>query len=233
MPEEPDETLSAEQEHRISAALASAQVTAAVPDDVAARLDATLAGLVAEREAAEPDGDADRVPGRRGRWLLLAAAASVAAVVALGVPALHPDQGRPGMATGGSGAATRSQTPPPSNAVPTPGLLGTERTPAGRRALPRLHSGSFRSDVVLLLGSASASRLDAVPSDIPGPATGGRTASCPVGPTPSGVTRQRPVLVDGHRAVLDIFAGRRGSRRVRAVSCDGTQTLASTRIPAR
>ncbi len=242
----PDRPLSAEQERRVRAALASARATSAPPEDVAARLDATLLGLVAEREAAQT-GVQTTAPtgGRRGRWLLLAGAAVVAALVALGVPALHPDQAQTPTAEGSSSAATQSPNQPQSQshsqspnqspnqflgtAVPTPGLA-------------RLHGRSFRSDVKLLLGSADRRDLAAAPATrLPGPATGSdngsitgrRTASCPGGAAPAGVTRQEQVLLDGQPALLDVFPVRGGSRLVRAVSCDGVETLASTRIPAR
>lgn len=230
MTQGPDRPLSAEQERRVRATLASARATSAPPEDVAARLDATLLGLVAEREAAQTTAQtgaqtAAPARGRRGRWLLLAGAAVVAALVALGVPALHPDQAQSPTAEGGSSTATQSssQSPnqSPGTAVPTPGLA-------------RLHGRSFRSDVKLLLGSPGRRDLAAAPETrSPAPVTGRRTASCPGGAAPAGVTRQEQVLLDGQPALLDVFPVRGGSRLVRAVSCDGVQTLASTRIPAR
>ena len=46
------------------------------------------------------------------------------------------------------------------------------------------------------------------------------------------MVRSREVLLDGKPALLEVFGVRNGARVVRVVSCDGTQTLASTRIPA-
>ncbi|MEP6816446.1 MAG: hypothetical protein ABI873_12930, partial [Marmoricola sp.] len=83
-PQEPDDRVTPEQDGRIRSALAAARATGSTPEDVAGRLDATLADLVAERDA-NPDLTPrqlaqQRVPGqtrrggRRGRWLLLAGA---------------------------------------------------------------------------------------------------------------------------------------------------------------
>ncbi len=46
------------------------------------------------------------------------------------------------------------------------------------------------------------------------------------------MVRSREVLLDGKLALLEVFGVRDGARVVRAVSCDGKQTLASARIPA-
>ena len=47
------------------------------------------------------------------------------------------------------------------------------------------------------------------------------------------MVRSREVLLDGKLALLEVFGVTDGARVVRAVSCDGKQTLASARIPAR
>src|SRR6478672_12026110 len=74
-----DEHLDPEQEELVRALLAelgSAPDAASMPPDVAARLDETLAGLVAEREEAP----ADVVPLRR-RWAPRVAVAAAAVIV--------------------------------------------------------------------------------------------------------------------------------------------------------
>lgn len=59
----PDPDLTPAQEHAVRSRLADARHEGPIPDDVAARLDATLAGLVADRDGAGAADEAD--PGER------------------------------------------------------------------------------------------------------------------------------------------------------------------------
>lgn len=238
MKDEPDEVLSPEQESRLRAALASARVTHPTPDDVAARLDATLADLVAERDESL-DPAAGPVParpragsrGRSGRWLLLAGAASVAAVAAFSIPALKPHADDL-TTTDGSSAGSEAKSEP--GVPPTP-QSGSDDLAGGAARSPGpvpLERGSFRSDVRALLDEDKAHVLTPVP-DSTRPEAGAAEQPCAAGTPPPGVTEQRQVLLDGEPALLEVFRVRRGTRLIRAVSCDGIETLASTRIPAR
>lgn len=96
-------------EESIRRALAEARHDAPVPDDVAARLDETLADLVAQRAALPPDSpqeaaqdtstgrpEAPGTPGvvplrRRRRWLPALAAAGIAVVALASAPAWLPE----------------------------------------------------------------------------------------------------------------------------------------------
>jgi hypothetical protein len=239
--DEPDEPLAPEQEHEIRAALASARLTGPTPEDVVTRLDSVLADLVAERD--EPRQGAPAQRAGRGRWLLLAAAASVAVVVAFGIPALRPSGSHQGTAAGNSASQGSPRSLAPGTSTPKSGAQGTERNPAAVAPAPlRLQSRSFRSGVRLLLATDDGFGLSPQSgSPRPGSALSGAARSqasdsgqpaCPAGTPPAGVTRQRQVLLDGRPALLEVFRPRGGTRLVRAVSCDGIETLASTRIPA-
>jgi hypothetical protein len=238
--DEPDE-LSPEQEHEIRTALASARLTGSTPEDVATRLDSVLADLVTERD--EPRQAAPAQRAGRGRWLLLAAAASVAAVVALGIPALRSTGSHVNTAAGNSDASQSSPRNLASGAsTPGSGTQGTERDPAAAPAPVRLESRSFRSGVRLLLATDHSLGLSPRSgSHQPGSALSGAARSqgsdsgqqaCTARTPPPGVTRQRQVLLDGSPALLEVFRAQRGTQLVRAVTCDGIETLASTRIPA-
>lgn len=237
-PQGHDERLTPEQESRIRSALASARVTGSPPDHVAARLEAALANLVAERDAPGglAPGRAERSElqtgrtGRRGRWLLLAGAASVAAVVAFSVPALRPHDSSLDSAGGSDSSATKGlpKGSPPDASSTDPGPQG----PAAAAEGPlRLSSGSFRSDVRRLLGDAATRSLAPLPESTRPQRDS--ASSCGAGSPPPGVAQQRSVLLDGRPALLEVYRTRQGTRLIRATSCNGAETLASTRIPAR
>ncbi len=238
-PQEHDERLTPEQESRIRSVLAAARVTGSPPDHVAARLEAALANLVAERDAPgglAPGRSAERSElqtgrtGRRGRWLLLAGAASVAAAVAFSVPALRPhDSSLDSAGSSSDSSATKGlpQGSPPGASSTDPGPQG----PAAAAGGPlRLSSESFRSDVRRLLGDGATRSLAPQPESTRPERD---TASCAAGSPRPGVAQQRSVLLDGRPALLEVYRTRQGTRLIRATSCNGAETLASTRIPAR
>ena len=118
------EDLTPQQTDAVRRALRAARHEAPLPDDVAARLDTTLAGLVADRAAAEPaaaavaavaasspaDG-ADRVVPLRRRWpAYLAAAAAVTAIGLTGTQLV--DRGG-----SDSGAASSADSAPPESSA--------------------------------------------------------------------------------------------------------------------
>ncbi len=121
-----------EEEERVRALLrAAAAEPARMPEDVADRLDAVLAGLADERSTVAPVADLAAARLRRRRWVQgLVAAAAVVAVVAGGGPVLRSvtDGGSSGSAQ--STAASRAKAAPsqargaaPATQVPEGGLV--------------------------------------------------------------------------------------------------------------
>ena len=229
MTEDPERELTPEEDARIRSLLASARASEEAPDYVAARLDSVLADLAIDRAAdrTADRGDGDHPAGSRPWWrrgrVLLAAAVGVGVVslAAVSLPQLSGSQG-----SGGSGDKTASTTQGKSGPKADQQSLGT------RGQTSRLGTDTFRRDVRRLL-AAGADTRQLVPSAGTGGRTGDELASgaCPASPE-AGVVRSREVLLDGKLALLEVFGVRDGARVVRAVSCDGKQTLASARIPA-
>ncbi|MDO7868203.1 hypothetical protein [Nocardioides jiangxiensis] len=84
------EDLTPDQTDAVRRSLRAARHEEPLPDDVAARLDERLAGLVAERSAGAPADVAPVVPLRRRRWpAVLAAAAALTAIGLGGTQLLH------------------------------------------------------------------------------------------------------------------------------------------------
>jgi len=229
MTEDPERELTPEEDARIRSLLASARASEEAPDYVAARLDSVLADLAIDRAAdrTADRGDGDHPAGSRPWWrrgrVLLAAAVGVGVVslAAVSLPQLSGQQG-----SGGSGDKTTSTTQGKSGPEADQQSLGT------RGQTSRLGTDTFRRDVRRLLAASADSRQLAPSSGVEG-RTGDELASgaCPASPE-AGVVRSREVLLDGKLALLEVFGVRDGARVVRAVSCDGKQTLASARIPA-
>jgi len=229
MTEDPERELTPEEDARIRSLLASARASEEAPDYVAARLDSVLADLAIDRAAdrTADRGDGDHPAGSRPWWrrgrVLLAAAVGVGVVslAAVSLPQLSGSQG-----SGGSGDKTASTTQGKSGPKADQQSLGT------RGQTSRLGTDTFRRDVRRLLAASADSRQLAPLSGDDG-RTGDELASgaCPASPE-AGVVRSREVLLDGKLALLEVFGVRDGARVVRAVSCDGKQTLASARIPA-
>ena len=228
MTEDSERELTPEEDARIRSLLASARASDRVPDDVASRLDSVLADLASGRAA---DDDRATPPRWRKGRMFLAAAASVAVV---GLAAVNLPQ-----LSGSNNDAMSSKSTSADD-----GSAGSASDGSGKRAeaggdtkiVARLHTDSFRGDVRRLLAGDGRNRLapSASPSSPAAPEQSQSdltTTSCVASPEP-GVVRSRQVLLDGKPALLEVFAVRDGARVVRAVSCDGTATLATTRIPA-
>ena len=222
MNEDPQRELTAEEDARIRSLLASARASEQVPDDVAARLDSVLADLAADRDAERADGD--QSAGSRPRWrrgrVVLAAAVGVGVI---GLAAVNlPQLG------GGTDDKAASTNDTEANAGSGP----DQPSPGTRGQTSRMSTDTFRRDVRRLLAAGADTRQLAPSSGTSG-RTGDELASgaCPASPE-AGVVRTREVLLDGKPALLEVFGARNGVRVVRVVSCDGSQTLASTRIPA-
>jgi len=192
---------------------------------VAARLESVLADLAADRDAGGEDGGEDEAGShpwwRRGRVLLAAAVGvGVISLAAVSLPQLSGPEG-----SGGSGDR-------PSTTQGKSGPDADQQSLDTRGQTSRLGTDTFRRDVRRLL-AASADRRQLAPSSGVDGRTGDELVSgdCPAS-TEAGVVRSGEVLLDGKLALLEVFGVRDGARVVRAVSCDGKQTLASARIPA-
>lgn len=202
------------------------------PEDVVARLDDTLAGLVAEGDL-EPTASpaVTSLASRRRRWPQLTAAAAAVAVVALGIGnVLDTGAGDAGSASDAPAAAERGASPESA-----PGVVADDRTgvpetdaldgAAGRvGGAPRLRTGSLTADVQRVVDLSLS--------------VGGRTdqpswTGCPTPPTgPDGLAL--PVRLDGDRAVLVLRAPRGEQRRAEVYTCDDVRTpAASTTIDVR
>ena len=222
MNDDPHRELTAEEDARIRSLLASARASEQVPDDVAARLDSVLADLAADRDAERADGDqsaGSRPWWRRGRVVLAAAVGvGVIGLAAVNLPQLG----------GGTDDKAASTNDTEANAGSGP----DQPSPGTRGQTSRMSTDTFRRDVRRLLAAGADTRQLAPSSGTSG-RTGDELASgaCPASPE-AGVVRTREVLLDGKPALLEVFGARNGVRVVRVVSCDGSQTLASTRIPA-
>ena len=234
-PGRPDPATTSESESRISAALAASRVTGPTPHDVTARLEATLADLVTERDehrdqsTRQVAAPARRLSGRSRRWLLLTAAAVVAVGVAFSVPGLRPHvSGQSSSASNSSAGKAAPKSLDRSARSRGPGTDTRLGASAQAQAPIRLRSGSFDTDVRALLSRGGGDALAQ-------PRGSARSQSDGIGgcavDAPAGVTGQRQVLLDGKPALLQVFRARQGERLVRAVSCGGGRTLASTRVP--
>jgi hypothetical protein len=158
----PDD-LTPAQTDAVRRALRAARHDAPLPDDVAARLEATLAGLVAERAAAEPGpaaASATVVPLRRRRWpAYLAAAAAVTAIGLAGTQLVD----RGGHDSVGASTADRAEQGPSAALAPdaspeTMATLGSTALGLTRAQLDRLADAGYTGvDPVGLPASAYCS----------------------------------------------------------------------------
>jgi len=224
----------------------------ALPEDVAARLEDTLAGLVAQRqEAGAPDGAAsERVVPLRRRWAKVGTIAAAAVIVAgaggVAVNELVQGQVSADSATAGraesgaeeegdAGAGELAQSPAPqdgSQDESQDGARDRAQDPSAAeslaRDLPAVSSRAFSTDVTRLLGTPNA--LRAVPEQdtqksAPPP------AECP-GPVREDTTTL-PVRYDGALAALVVHPTEDGRRLVEAWDCSGGARLAFARVAPR
>jgi hypothetical protein len=226
-----------EQEEQVRRALSSLSPEGPVPPDVAARLDATLAGLAGSRQPLEPAVDELAEARRRRRWPRLLVAAASVAVLAYGagsfVTGLQGTGGDAEMATaarddaGGqshAGAQEESNagSEDPSDVADV--ILRRQLLTAGR--VP-VRSDSLARDVRerVLMASADAARD-------PEPTTG-LSLGCETPVLGSG-DRVAAVRLDGERATLVLRPGSPRSRVAEVYSCDdATDLLARARVDTR
>jgi hypothetical protein len=231
-----DDELDPEQDARIRALLAEVATTdeTTLPPEVAARLDETLAGLVAERQ--ETAEETNVIPLRR-RWAPRAAAAAAAVIVvgAGGVAAANlgvfDGASKSASDSGAAGGQAESFAGSASNS-PTP---GKPQAPADAVALPRITSVTFDADVARLVqrqGLASTQRDDAtnLRKAQEKDQSNGTVAGC-TGPKADDGSPRETVLYDGTRAVLVVHPPKQGRQAVVAWTCAGDHVLARTSVP--
>lgn len=232
-------------------ALLAEESAGPMPADVAARLDETLAGLVAEREAEQLSQErtaTGAVVPLRPRWMPRIAAGA-AAVIVLGLGGITLASNWGGASGSGSDSTasdagagkslqgeTASEPPAQSGAGQDNSL--TERQ-AARDDLPRLQAASFPRDVQVLLSQRPALRGPAAAqergdlAESPTPASPEQApsadAACP-GPTVANGATVTLALLDSTPVALVVRPPEGGKRLVEAWSCDGSRRLASTTV---
>lgn len=222
--------------------LASTPAEGGMPADVAARLDATLAGLVAERADPAPttvDELAER--RRRRRWPRVLVAAATVSVVAYGVGASLDDLSVSG-GDAESATASRDESFAEGGEAPATDEKGAE----GLAPQPdsTTDSGAARDDV-LLTGrtvrlhrdslTADVQRLLPVAADLDTRARSSRELAGFLGgcslPDTSRGDRLAAVRLDGKRATLVVRKAVDGTHVAEVYSCaDPSRLLALTEV---
>jgi hypothetical protein len=219
----------------VTEVLAEAGVTEPVPDDVAARLDETLAALQAHRSAdlaaSEPSGVAPVVPLRRrlGRRVgpgLVAAAVAVVVVgggIGLARTAHHADSGAARTADSAGSTADRQSESSHDSAASEPPATAAKTV----RGLPRLTSASFGADAARLMQQVAGSPtlLDLPSEAAPSPADGvpGTTATSGSTTTSGSAALQAPPVTATPGPRFDV----RG-----AAPCQGPTIAHAVTLPA-
>lgn len=246
-----------EEEERVRRALADAPAAGPMPPEVAARLDAALAGLVAERsEAAAAPGEPAPVASlesrRRGprRWPQVLVAAASVSVLAFGVGVVAD-----GMAgSGGMDASTTEGRAADSGADFEAGEAAPEGATDGKGAAPspmpldgravtllvdappaELSRQSLTEDVRRLLRRSGVAGGYTTGSQGPRSDREGVTAlsRCDL-PEGSRGDRMAAARLDGERATLVVRRAVDGVRVAEVYSCaDGEERLAVTRVEVR
>ncbi len=258
---EQDPSLDPEDEARIRALLADlgsppgtppggSSDDTSMPPEVAARLDQTVARLVAERASAAEEGPEERAEkvsaqGRatvsplRRRWAARAAGAAAAVIVVgaggvaaanLGVfggSATQNDSAGGSSTSGQAESLDKSATPPADPSASQRGLA-----PANGR-VPELGPASFDTRVARLLAprDSAAQQPNASPRQLSEQQRGDarRAAACP-GPSVTDGSQRIPVTYSGQPAVLLVHPASGGDQLVQAWSCSGARLLDSTSV---
>lgn len=247
-----------EQEEQVRRALADAPSAGPMPPEVANRLEATLAGLVAER-ASDPAATESPRPApvssldsRRRRWprLLVAAAGVSVLAYGLGVVADGP-VGSGGMesattadkyaAEGDAGQAPEAPSDREGGSsdgagVPPDELVGGQTSSLLVVSPPaRLSSGTLDEDVRRLLRRTSMARdYSSGTTDSRPELDSARALSRCDLPAIARGDRIAAVRLDGRRAQLVVHKAVDGTRVAEVYSCaDGSEVLASTRVRSR
>jgi hypothetical protein len=235
-----DPELDPEQERQLRALLAdlgTSSEASTMPPEVADRLEATLAELVAERPGNQPR--ATVVPLRR-RWVPRATAAAAAVIVigAGGVAAANlldgnsasKDNATAGSSSSDAGGAT-SQESLGDTATDAPKTPPAARPSGLPLRLPRVTAASFDTDVERLLRRRDAASGDTSARQKDRTSLQQYAGSCP-GPAERGRSSTTPVLYDDTRAALLIHPAQGGDQLVEAWTCGGDRLLDSAVVPA-
>jgi hypothetical protein len=213
-----------------------------LPLEVAARLDDTLALLVAERGRTQDESASDNVVPLRRRWLPRAAVAAAAVIVlgAGGVVVGNLGNMSPTGEKSSSDSAGQSTAEAPNSSGDSSGESGSD-SGTGAAALPELSATTFASDVTTLLegrtllrtpeGKAAGdqSTQQNRESAEPDPPEAFASRACP-GPKVTDGAVANPVRYDGRPAVLLIHPEQSGRQVVDAWNCAGDRRLASTTV---
>lgn len=239
---DPDSSLTPAQDDAVRAHLASARHTDAIPPDVAARLDATLASLQQERLGPEQGTPVVTLASRRRRRAVTALLGAAAAVVAaVGIGQVLPDlvgSGSDSASTADSSSAGSAQAPEREQedlTFQSEGDAAEEEgaTKDGQRARKQATSpGAAASRAVPALSSAEdirpqvrALRRDYYLSSFIAPPT------CPVAGV--GTSSQVDVTYDELPAVLVYRDPTGGFQRAEIYLCGAGEPLHSVRLRAR
>jgi hypothetical protein len=216
-----------------------------IPREVEARLDETLAMLVAERGRSDvPEEEAaDNVVPLRRRWLPRAAVAA-AAVIVLGVGGVvvaNLGTMSPETSSSDSAGGSTAEAPESGGGSSSDAESGSD-SGTGAAAIPELSASTFPGDVAALLrpGRASVLTPEGRSADEPSPPTNRENAksdapgaltsqACP-GPRITDGTVPTLVRYDGKLAVLLVHPKRAGRQAVEVWNCAGDRRLASTAI---
>jgi hypothetical protein len=240
-----DVTPDPDQDARIRALLAelgSGPDGEPIPPEVEARLDDTLAMLVAERGSAgarQDESTSDNVVPLRRRWLPRAAVAA-AAVIVLGAGSLAV--ANLGLMSPGenSSADSAGESAPKATGV-APDSDSQSGSDTGMATVPELSSSSFASDVTSLLegratlltpereAAGEQSPRKNRDNAKPGAPEALTSQACP-GPKITDGAVPNQVRYDGRPAVLLIHPEHAGRQVVDAWNCAGDRKLASTTI---
>jgi hypothetical protein len=247
--------LTPDDEARIRALLAdlgAAPDAASMPPEVAARLDRTVARLVAERAdagrestAASPEEPRANVVPLRRRWATRAAAAAAAVIVVgaggVAVANLGVFGGSAANDSAAGGSTSKAESlQDTASAAPSTSPLPPDAL-SGR--VPAVGAASFDRDVARLLSDSPTYTANGSPADLPSTDTrapqkseddsadGALRATGCSGPRVTGGAMPVPVRYDGRLAVLVIHPQRGGDRLVEAWTCSGSKRLDSTRVP--
>ncbi|MEZ0577526.1 hypothetical protein [Nocardioides sp. MH1] len=244
--DEASEPVSPEDETRLRALLSDARESGATPDDVVARLDDTLAGLVAERLAEEPEptpatgSEASIHPlvrTRRHRVVAVLGAAAAVAVLGLGIGALL-DQGSD---DAGDSAATDAGVERgvhadadsgAAKAQPSESLETADELAAYEKIVLAPRASTVRSPHL----TRDLARIQAAYLSSPGSARYGKTLIHePKGFTCADAVWGRGVLVaaryDGAPAYVAFRQPMGDSQVVEVLQCGTAEVLRSTTLP--
>lgn len=227
-------------EHEAVRARLAAEPAPRMPDDVAARLHATLEREVRQRPASASADDTEPASAtvtplrRRGRWKApLLAAAGVVAVIAIGIPVVNQSSdtgdgdGAMSSDAGGTSLEGQDAAPPSTGAGRNGDDSGTTTAPGAEpTAVPALSRSDFAHDVRTLLV-----RPELLPARSEASI---RTAVRCAGDVPTG-TQGQSVTLDGDPALV-LTSRSRGvvpGTEVRAVVCSshGPTVAARTTLP--